>query len=350
MVRWEEMIGGEDMFGHFVAKFQDGLEFRLFGQDYFGDRVEFNRHHHENLAEFSLEVCARKRPIFVYSSYEEKVIEFNANEEFDAWYKEYQSPFVDFGFSDLTTIEKIEKEVMERAKAIDKLFIEGIDFLQITSTEPLFRHYYRRYNELIRASKMGVKSLEVLLTNSSLDRGELEKFKEVFASPLLKIDEYETLEFYTRTAEKTISTEEMTELLLKHHKLFQQKFYGDEKDIKRWYYKESEYEILGSILENELKYSIESGQLSNELLIRDETMKSWVKASSINGLFSSEFKSNEADVPKNIGIYIFIGIVFLLWLFSNPSIASTFGFFFGGLLFYYKYISRWRRDEDEKES
>jgi len=206
--------------------------------------------------------------------------------------------------------EVIKLDEMERTKSIDKLFIEGIEVLQSNST----------------------------------DEVKLEKFKEVFSSPLL------TLEDSPQIAEDIISTEEMRELLLKYHKLFQRKFYGEEKDVKRWFYKTLEGEILGSISEDELKHSIELGQLPKELLLRDATMKSWVKISSINGLFSPKLKSNKSDVPENIGTYILIGIVFLLWLFSNPSIASTFGFFFAGLIFYFKYLSRWRRDDDEKES
>ncbi len=212
-----------DMFGHYNIKFKDTSEFKLHGSDFFGDRIEFSRHHNENLLHFSLEVCNKGRPARLYTSYEDKILTFNSDTEFDEWYLKNQSRNLDFGFSDVKTIEELNIEVNKRIEVIKTIFIEDLEDLQ--SGELYFRYYYERYNRLLKEVKISLKSIDVLLSKHQFDEEKLKKFHLLFQSPLLEIEGKKSLAFYNKTTEKTISKKEMIQLIKTHYSLFIKKIF-----------------------------------------------------------------------------------------------------------------------------
>jgi len=215
------------MFGHYNIKFKDNSEFRLSGEDYFGDRVEFSRSHNASLLRFALEICEKGRPQSLYSSYEDKMIIFDSDKEFDEWYLKNQSPIIDFGFSDVKTIKEFDIEINKRIKIIKNIFIEEIRKLRIYAFYD--RYYYERYNKLFKELKISLKSIEVLMSKNLFDLDKLKKLKVLFESPFLEIKGKESLEFYNKTWKKTISQEEMRKLIEAHYALFMEKINGQSK-------------------------------------------------------------------------------------------------------------------------
>lgn len=115
--------------------------------------------------------------------------------------------------------------------------------------------------------------------------------------------------------------------------------------MKTWYYKLENEEI--EITEEKLLKAIEQGALPKEILIRDESMSIWVKASSIDGLLPLELKSNEDDVPENIVSYILGIFFFIFWLLSGAAPQSAFLLFGFFLILYYIDIPRFKKNFKE---
>ena len=72
------------------AIFKDGSTFKLFGEDYFNDRVEFNRVHRSSVKEFLKLIEKNEKPISIINLYDNTQIDFLSSDEFDEWFKKHQ--------------------------------------------------------------------------------------------------------------------------------------------------------------------------------------------------------------------------------------------------------------------
>jgi len=72
------------------AIFKNGSTFNLFGEEYFNDRVEFNRVHRASLKDFFKLVEKNGKPISIINLYDNRQIDFLSSDEFDEWFKKHQ--------------------------------------------------------------------------------------------------------------------------------------------------------------------------------------------------------------------------------------------------------------------
>ena len=79
-----------DMVIKYNAIFKDGSTFKLFGEEYFNDRVEFNRVHRSSVKEFLKLIEKNEKPISIINLYDNTQIDFLSNDEFYAWFKKHQ--------------------------------------------------------------------------------------------------------------------------------------------------------------------------------------------------------------------------------------------------------------------
>ena len=116
--------------------------------------------------------------------------------------------------------------------------------------------------------------------------------------------------------------------------------------MKIWFYKLEDKEL--EINEEALIEAIEKEEFPKDILIRDESMDIWVKASSINGLLPPSKTTNRDDVPEHIGSYILGAFLFLFWLLEGAELQIAFGCFIVFLIMHYIDIPRFKRNLEDK--
>ncbi len=180
------------MYGHYNIRFQDGSTFRLHGEDYFGDRVEFSRDHERTLVAFSLEVCKKGIPVSVYSSYEDKVIEFHFhNNPFEVWYLKNQSYDLDFGFADISGMANIFFEAKKRIELMIVLLEHELYNLKTFS----FNRWklMSGYRNIIKQTQLSLCSLKQIKQKgkylNDLEHSKIDMLIEYFLIPSkIKVD------------------------------------------------------------------------------------------------------------------------------------------------------------------
>ena len=92
----------------YKVTFQDESTFKLYGIEFFGDRVEFNRLHCKNLDKFALDVFKKGRPLKATELEDDDIecneIIFSSGDKFDEWFKVNQ-------LSDMKKLLEIEDKV-----------------------------------------------------------------------------------------------------------------------------------------------------------------------------------------------------------------------------------------------
>ena len=74
----------------YSAVFKNGNTFNLFGEEYFNDRVEFNRVHRSSLKNFFELVEKNGKPISIVNLFDNTEIDFLSSDDFDEWFNKHQ--------------------------------------------------------------------------------------------------------------------------------------------------------------------------------------------------------------------------------------------------------------------
>ena len=69
----------------FTAKFKDGSEFLLFGEDFFNDKRVFSVMHYLKLIDFREEVCKKDKPIETFDKNIQETLKYSNSRDFNNW-------------------------------------------------------------------------------------------------------------------------------------------------------------------------------------------------------------------------------------------------------------------------
>lgn len=176
--------------------FKDDSKYTLYGSDYFNDKAVFYRHHYSNIIAFSIEVAEKGYPICITDNESNELLNFDKMESFKLWFEKNQAKGIDFGFSELDDLNKIENECFKRVDKLISFILQEIKELQ---SEQKFNTWridggYKVLKMICNVSIVSINSFESRTISSS---DKLTIFKRIFDIPKELID-------YSQTADKIL--------------------------------------------------------------------------------------------------------------------------------------------------
>ncbi|GGD72639.1 hypothetical protein GCM10011514_40930 [Emticicia aquatilis] len=178
----------------YSVQFKDGREYTLYGSDYFNDKAVFYRHHYSNLIAFSVVVAENGYPISIKDNESKELLNFDKMESFKLWFEKNQAKGIDFGFSELDDLKKIENECYIRVNKIISFILQEIKELQSEQKFDTWRidGGYKVLKMICNVSIVSINSFE---SRTNLSSNKLTIFKRIFDTPKELVD-------YSQTADK----------------------------------------------------------------------------------------------------------------------------------------------------
>lgn len=148
----------------FTAKFKDGSEFLLFGEDFFNDKRVFSVMHYSKLIDFREEVCKKDKPIEIFDKNIQETLKYSNSRDFNNWFFANQSNDLDFGFSYLNRKSAIFFEVKKRIEMMINFIEEELNTLETEKLNPW--RIDGGYQYLLEQTTLGICSLNRIQSES----------------------------------------------------------------------------------------------------------------------------------------------------------------------------------------
>jgi hypothetical protein len=198
----------------YQIEFRDGSQFGLYGEEYFGDKAVFWRHHQAHLIGFSEEVCVRGRPVALFDHLKQLRIPFGSPLAFDQWFHSNQSKSLDFGFSELSEPGRIQEEGLVRLEEMVQFLENEIGLLRGKKLDPW--RIDGGYRALEHTARLGALSLEIIFQDHPhlYQHPWLKRMKEGFEIPTSGNADHPDLISYAKSKHEDLDKKLLLELCL----------------------------------------------------------------------------------------------------------------------------------------